>query len=306
MITDKFGYLPEPLEIDFSFGKIYPIANYDEIKQDVLSSAYNKKFIFPPNIVKTKIPESLRLSKIDKNTDMSSWEEIPNTERPSLMMHLPATHIIELNLKDKYEMRDKYGSFFINLCGFIYGTRVQFYNWKIDNKARVSNRSGFHAPNNSIINLFENASKTIKTFDDEYLKRITNILFIYLRSLSEEYEWLEFSLLYMVFDSCYKLAYDYYDLEKKRIPHANRLKVLAEKFKIIVDEDEFDTFVTYRNNLFHEALWRDESPGKTNISSFYIHILFFQSFVSKIIAALTGYDGPYISNVWKTTGRVIF
>lgn len=296
---DKFGYLPEAIEIIFSIGKITPLPDIKDIYTKVSERAYKQSYLFSPQII-TKRPVNRDI--FNSENDEIQWEDEPGSIRPAPMMHLPPTHKIEICGPVSTSGRMGIGSYLINLAAFFYGTRAQFHDWRVDGRATIKNRSCFSASKKSREMFFNLAICTWEKYPDEYRVRITNIIFLYLRALSEEYDWLEFTLMYMVFDSCYWLASKYYGVKAKR--HIERPQAVAKKFGIIEDTEKFTRWVEFRNNLFHEALWLGDTPGSSTKSKRYNDLLYFQAFVCRVITALLGYTDSFISSKWNSVGRV--
>jgi hypothetical protein len=298
---DKFGYLPEPVEIVFSIGKITPLPELPEIYKNVSEHSYKNSYLFPPQII-TKIPKK---KDIENNIiENFEWVDEPGSQRPAPMMYLPPTHSIEIQGPYCSSGRMGIGTFLINLAAFLYGTRAQFYDWKVDGRAIIKRRNCFIASKKPRELFFEAALDIWKNKPDEYRIRIANILFLYLRALSEEYDWLEFTLLYMVFDSCYWLANKYYGVTAKT--HKERFNKVSNCFNIYKSNINFNKWSKDRNNLFHEALWHGNTPGSSTISKNYVHLLYFQSFLCRVISALLGYDNSFISSKWDSVGYVSF
>src|SRR5207249_1122143 len=87
---------------------------------------------------------------------------------------------------------------------------------------------------------------------------ITNVLFMHSRVPSYEWDWERFTMEYMVFDGCWKLARLRYHV--KDLPHSDRIKTICQRFSIPCDNDLVRRIVTLRNNLLHETLWDGSQP----------------------------------------------
>ncbi len=298
---DKFGILPTPVKLQFFQGTIYPAENYEEVITYIHSTAHNEGYLYPPIVHQEKAkPESFD-SETGKYTD---YEVIANSQRPSPVHYLPATHKLEVFEQYAEGGREKIGSFIIHLVAFLYGVRTQFHDWRIDGRALIKGRSDFYAPPKSVEKCISSSIKAWMGWGDDQKKRMTNILYLYTKAISEEYEWLEFTLLYMVFDACYHFAIKRYGATATT--HEERMNVISNHFGIKIENDLFKEWVNLRNNLFHEALWRGNYVGTATFSDIYPNILYFHAFLARVITGLLSYDSGYIRSSWRNLGKICF
>ena len=299
--TDKFGIIPTPVILMFDQGRIEPVDDYEMVMSRVKEHSHHEGYLYPPTIYSERGKKEF----YDISTGTySEYEIVPNSERPSPVLHLPPTHTITLYKESIEGDRNGIGSFVIFLVGFLYGVRTQFLDWRIDGRGMIKGRNDFTPTATGAGKCISTAISVWSDWNEDERKRMTNILFLYTKAISEEYEWLEFTLLYLVFDACYRFAYTKYSVTAKY--HEERLKNVAEHFGIKKEPDLFNQWATLRNNLFHEALWRGDHIGASTFSNNYHSILYFPSFISRVIVALLGYETEYITYSWRNLGKVAF
>lgn len=298
LYIDKFGFLPEPVKIKFSIGEILPVDDFEDIFKKVLESSYENRYLYPSLLIKRGAKYNYDYRDI--NT-VKEWEDIPRTLRPSPIMYLPITHKIKVSGPSSSTGRYGIGGFLINLAAFLFGTRAQFHDWRVDGRTAIKRRSCFVSSKKTSELLFKSAIKVWNRNPENFKIRLTNILYLYLKALSEEYDWIEFTLMYMVFDSCYKLSNDYYGKLNSKT-HLDRLHLMANRFGLYENCEEFILWSKIRNTLFHEAIWCGRTPGSSTKSDKYLHFLYFQGFVCRIIVSMLEYSGSFVSSTWKSAG----
>ena len=298
---DKFGLLPTPVTLQFTQGIIKPLDGYEEIMHEVQNEAHHEGYLYPPTI---HWERGKKESYNHNSNTYTEYEIVPNSERPSPVLILPATHSIELFEEYSRGGRQTIGAFVIQLVGFLFGVRTQFYDWRIDGRGLVKGRNDFIITAKKASECVSTSVESWNMWGEEERKRITNILYLYTKAISEEYEWLEFTLLYMVFDACYHLSNTLYSVTAKS--HEDRLIEVSSNFGIVEEPELFKEWSTLRNNLFHEALWRGDHVGASSISEIYHSILYFHAYLSRVIVALLGYKTKYIGYTWKHLSMVAF
>lgn len=299
--TDKFGIIPTPSTLIFKQGRIFPVDSFSQVLEEVIAHSHHEGYLYPPRIHR----EKGKLESFDEMTgEYNEYEVVPNSERPSPVQFLPVTHHLEIYEEYSAGGRDQIGSFIIHLVGFLYGVRTQFHDWKVDGRALFRGRPDFHASPASAGKCITRSIEVWSNWSENDKMRMTNILYLYTKAISEEYEWLEFTLLYLVFDACYKLAQTQHGVSAKR--HSERIDQVASHFGIIEEPDLFEQWSELRNDLFHEALWRGKQVGNPTFSDVYHSILYFHAFISRLIVALIGCETDYIRSSWRHLGMVCF
>lgn len=86
-------------------------------------------------------------------------------------------------------------------------------------------------------------------------------LYMHSRASVYQWDWEEFTIRYMVLDSCWKMAERIWGLKVKS--HADRIPELCRFLSVELSHHSIDTkrMTELRNDLFHEALWQRSRPG---------------------------------------------
>jgi len=129
--------------------------------------------------------------------------------------------------------------------------------------------------------------------------RFTNLLYMHVRSATYEWDWERFAVNYVVLDGCYKMAFRLHFVpEIKR--HRARLAGMLQAFGMPLHADAAK-IVDFRNDLFHESLWDGGQPGAgSRTGPKYADYL--SRINDRLLFALAGYSGPYLSSEWWGIG----
>ena len=125
------------------------------------------------------------------------------------------------------------GAFVIHLLAYLFGTRLQFSSWWFD--SRVPVKRGNHnisLQNHEVVEDFISHSfATWAQWDEKDQKHMTNLLFMHCRAPAYEWDWESFTIEYMVFDGCYRLAVNLKKIEEVN-GHGNMIKEMCKVFGI--------------------------------------------------------------------------
>lgn len=291
--TDEFGFLREPVTLEFDGGRIYPLANYDEIKKRVLEEINEDGYLYPPTGV------TLRKTEGD-----SEWREVGGSQRPLKLYVIPSTHRIEINDPIDRDVRLNDMGFIMFALAYLYGCRLQFHDWTIDGRIPIKRDTHGVGLNKTIAERFISvAHNTWKKSEKEKRNRLTNILYMHSKAPAYEWDWESFVVEYMVLDAIWKNT----PTPRKTILHSQRINELCEKFGLAKDEQLAAQIVNRRNDLFHEALWDGQQPGYSEEQEGYSDLQCLRGLNQRLIPALLGWKGKYIStpwNVWRS--RFVF
>lgn len=305
--TDSFGFLNLDCEIQFDCGIIRPVVSFKGNLEYIERISHKDGFLYPPVIQQYK-------GKYDKRIkEVRPVEEIPNSERPSLYYHVPISH--ELTIENPLAESIRFGDagLIINLLAFLYGTRLQFHDWRLDGRVPVLKSCGDIAY--SVIEFQDTRERFVnhvycqwRGWDEKCRLRYVNILFMHSRTICLENKWEEFASGYMVFDALFRL---HRDLGRKGFGkkgddgnHQQRLPGMLGFYGLANDKDGLlEKIYRQRNELFHEALWAGETPGQCEGEglSFYLNRL-----NARLIVAIAEFDNQYIRSPWWTFGQKIF
>jgi len=294
MKSDFFGYLPYGLTVEFKEGKISPVENFDEVAAWIDKYKNQDGFIYPP--IEKRVWLDIKYG---------NKTEVPNSERPALLHRIPASHKLSLfSSDDEEKIRKGPGSFIIHLLAYLFGVRLQFYDWWFDGRVPIKSTHNIHFRQTVVENFISCCYETWRKWCEPKQKLITNILYMHSRSLSYEWDWEQFMIEYTVLDGCWKLSKSLYNL--KQCKHKDRIRVLCEEFGIPTRGKLIQDIVQLRNDLFHETLWDKSQPctatdGPGFASSFHL-----RRFNQRLIPAVLGYRTPYIKTKWWHMGTFCF
>lgn len=295
LIEDKFGFLLEKYSFFLGEIEIMPLSNYDELKDIVDEHTNRDSYYYPPLTYRVKI---------DPETN-KPLEKVQKTERPAHLHKLPPSHIIIIkNTKQNIEeLRNGATGFIIHLLGYLFGCRLQFSDWWVDNRIPMKSQHGIVISEEEANNFLQHSLKEWKSwlYDKQHL--FTNLLFMHTRVASYEWEWERFMMEYIVFDGCWKF---YSEGKNFKTGHGDRLKKILDDFGMVVHKDKIKKIVDLRNQLFHETLWEGNQPGTTSTNDAFYSYIWLQSINQRLFPALLNYDTKYIRSDWTCMGTLLF
>ena len=296
---DYFGFLPWEFTIEFDGGKVSPIPEFDEVAASVKKDTHEDGFLYPP------IEYRVRVDPVT----IKPLEKIPKTERPAHLYRIPPSHELCLYHSGTPEdTRRGAGSIVIHLLAYLFGRRLQFYDWWIDGRVPILEKARSHNitfDQNTVEDFLSHCYKMWKSWCEEKQTLITNILFMHSRAPSYEWDWERFTIEYMVLDGCYKLGKSL-NVVQKMPPHGERIKILCQTFEIPINYNLAEEIVRLRNDLFHETLWDRSKPCTAINSSAFILTDHLRRLNQRLIPALFGYKTPYVKTAWWFFGRYSF
>lgn len=299
---DSIGYLPWTGILQFKGGSISPLGEYQEVAEWVNTHKHRDGFLYPPLMHSVRIPVEYLGREGFNEVEL---ERIPNSERPAHLHKLPASH--ELSVQSPvHEHSPRWGdaAFLMHLAGYLFGVRLQFHDWWFDGRVPVQSTNNIHVSPSAASSFFSAAYATWRTLDTQNQKLATNILFMNSRTTVYEWDWEQFAVDYMVFDGCYRLASRVHSIP--RTNHPGRLMAMCSSFGIPTDQTRFAEIARLRNTLFHETLWDDGQPGTSGSSGAWYEAANLRRLNQRVIAALLGYSGNYISSNWWSLGMFSF
>lgn len=299
---ELFGFLKYPNAIEFDGGSIKPSDSFQEGLSFIEKHENNDGYIYPPHVMAWR-------QAIDfQDGQLISSYAVPNSSKPSPVFSLPASHLLKIeNPLDRDNIRYEDAGLLIHLVGFLFGTRLQFIDWRFDGKVPTKYKNYLSYHQNSLSHFVSHAYQRWKTFNIEQRKHYVNILYMHGKAKSCEWEWDEFLYQYMVFDALYRL---YVMLGNKEIQgHKNRLEGLCKHYNIKYELECIDRIYSLRNDLFHEALWHGGSPGlQKKQSDSHLVPKWLERLNSQLIVAITGYKNNYSMSAswsdWSFRGEV--
>ena len=283
-----FGFLDYPKSISFDGGTICSVdeGTYAKGREWIEEHRNSDGFVYPPPI---------REIASDPDT-LEKIREIPNTERPALLYRLPKSHKICLSHPTDRDIRKADGAFLVHLLAYLFETRLQFHDWWFDNRVPLGPTKKIFT-HQVLEDFLDHSYCKWKKWKPEERNLMTNLLFMFSRAPSYEWDWEHFIIEYMVFDGLYKLVCSLHGPGAKT--HKERFKFVCDKFGIKHDEPGIDRIYKLRNDLFHEALWDKSSPGMTDPNSNALYQADnLRRFNSRLIPTVLGYTNKYVSTAW--------
>lgn len=298
MVTDSFGFLRNQWKLEFEGGCVEPVPEYQQRLASVGQLVNQDGFIYPP--------ETVRMTA-DPMT-MQPLKEIPKTRRPALLHQLPVSHTLSLSGVSSIDgLRAGPGAFLIHLLAYLFGTRLQFYDWLFDGRIPIT-----VGHNHNIVFTEETAqdflSQSYKTYQGWPSKErhlVTNLLYMHSRAPSYEWDWERFVIVYMVLDACLSVA-ESRQYVVSRTPHAERIRKLCDKFNIPCDDQHVSKIVHLRNELFHEALWDGSHPCTSVSDEAFFAPYNLRRLNQRLVPALLGYQTSYVRTPWWFMGTCSF
>lgn len=292
MNHDFFGYLPCKWDIKFEGGSISPIQEFDQVSTVIDKYKDEEGFIYPAD------RQQIRSDLSSSLPDMFTFEPpVP------FFQYVYTSHV--LCLRDtEVDIRKGAGAFLIHLLAYLFGVRLQFYDWWLDGRVPVKSTHNIHVTHLTVEKFISCCYATWKSLDEEQQNRIINILYMHSRSPSYEWDWEQFMIEYTVLDGCWKFAEPLFGLKKGK--HKERINVLCQKFGIPLNEKLITDIVTLRNDLFHETLWDKSQPCTAPNGPGLAASLHIRKLNQRLIPAILGYDTPYVRTPWWIMGAFSF
>jgi len=283
---DVFGYLPVEESFSFSFGSVSPVQEFRSAVDWVERHANINGYLYPD------VEEPYR------SYDRKTYETIPKS-RPGLIHRVPVTHRMNLRAHSDDQQAARYGlaGFLMHMLAFVYGYRCHFYDWWLDGRVRLKSSCDYHEPRlDDVVYCLETAVAKWSGWPDRQRTVALNALFLKTRSQIYESEWERFQAEYQVFDALYAIARDVGIVAK--VPHPRRIPAMCNQFGIPTDRSHVDIIVRLRNDLLHEALWDERTPGEARSEQSFYSSIWLDNLCRRLGLALLGVSGAYVQSSW--------
>ena len=286
--SEDFGFLEYPKLLEFEGGKIVPFADFTE-RYAALKKCINKDgFYYPPQIKEVRLdPKTLE----PKST-------LPHSQKPASVFRLPPSHKLYINdLSAENDRTD--AALIIYLLGFFFRTRLQFCDLRFDGKVPLKGIKSFIYRDDVLSDFVSHTYRVWKLWSSDQRRRFINIVYMHCKARSCEWDWDAFIYRYMVFDAIYKF---HTELGNPKINnHISRLVGLCEHYSIRFEMSVLTKIYKLRNELFHEALWDDSTPGYKGGEA-YLNAIWLDKLTSRLIVCITGYKNEYSKSGWWAFG----
>ena len=313
-MTAKFGFLNEPIKMEFGNIFITPLPDYDRNKQYIENQTHMDGFIYPP------ICERSSCDAV--NEEICS--RIPKTKRTALYFPLLPSHSIEdSGLSGKHEVFHSSEFLIIQLLAYMYGVRLQFQGWGFDGRVPQRQQNNIRFKYGDCQKFIKHVLDWWENLEADQGEKFLNILYAYNRAKCIELDWDAFLNQYMVLDAIDNLHASLNKI-KVRPPHKERLKLLLCEYEIAsgssIPNDKIpdirkcepegmkkaiqDKIVNARNNLIHESIWCGMPPGAdVDHDQLAGHLCRINS---RIICAITGCKNEYTKSNWSNDFAQLF
>jgi hypothetical protein len=297
MVSREFGAALVPFRAVFDGVVIEPVKNHEQVIEAMMSIANKDGYFYPPTVQTYNF--NLKTGKRGRR--------IKNTERPASTYPLPVTHSIEIeNPVSTTLINFEDAGLLIHLLAFLLGTRLQFSEWRIEGRVPTKSNQNISISEKVAAHFLESVYREWREWSEENRNRFVNILYVYTRSKSLEWEWDAFMWQYTTFDALYKL---YSNISgKKTAHHSERFDLVCNAFGIRLESDLINKICTARNDLVHEAIWAGAHvPLGHAVSQDDYYLQFhLERFNARLICAIAGYKNNFVSTPWWVMGSFLF
>lgn len=329
---DKFGFWKYDYQIEFDNYVINPLKDFNA-KIEILDKQMNKDGYLPQPITYdynngcltqtfsfnfgAEIPEylDLKIGDIDRKI---IGKKVDNSGNIASIHRWYSSHeiITRSNIKQD-QFRKSEGVFIINLISFIYQTKLQFHDYFFVGRIPFKQKPIARIKENDLILILERSLYQFREWEAKNRKRIINILSIYQRGKSLEWNSDKYIHYYLALDTLWRLGEDmkfnlWHDAdlkwkkEKKENNisggmHKSRIIIMCDTFGIDRNMEAIDKIYTIRNNLFHEADFGEsmmiEGVSNLNIQDTWA----LENLVQRIILAILNLKPKFISLEWENS-----
>ncbi|MEQ1598313.1 MAG: hypothetical protein ABL880_02990 [Methylotenera sp.] len=295
-MNGEFGFLINPLKGEFLGISITPLPDHTNRLEAIQKDSNRDGFYYPPQIATYNV--DLKTNK-RKN-------KVARSERPASLFFLPSSHQITIQnpiCKDGEKGTDE--ALIVFLLAYIHGTRLMPSQWKFDGRVPIKSVNNIYITGSTTLHFLEHVYTWWKALSENQRIKFVNILYVFNRARSLEWEWDAFLHQYIVFDALYDLHHEF-NPPSQRPKLKERFNILCEKYSVF-NEDLVNRIYSTRNDLFHEAMWVGStigfgSPDKEAYQLPY-HLARLNA---QLICGITGYKNQYTRLPWWVMGTLEF
>lgn len=296
--NNEFGFLINPLKGEFLGVTIEPLSDHSNRLASVQKASNKDGFYYPPQIATYNLDQVTNKRK----------EKIEQTDRPASLFFLPPSHQISIQnpiCKDCEKGTDE--ALIIYLIAYIYGTRLQPSKWKFDGRVPIKSANNIYITDATSLHFMEHVYTWWKTLIESQRIKFVNILYVFNRARSLEWDWDAFLHQYMVFDALYNFHLEFKPYLKELKPtHKMRFNILCDAYSVF-NKELVNRIYNARNNLFHEAMWVESTIGFGSPDRDAYQLPFHLARLNaQLICGITGYKNKYICQPWWVFGTFEF
>lgn len=296
MVTSEFGFLIKPLKGEFLGVSITPFPDHAKRLEAIQKDSNKDGFYYPPQIA---------TYNVDLTTNQLK-EKVERSEKPASVFYLPSSHQITIQnpiCKDGEKGTDE--ALIVFLLAYIHGTRLMPSQWKFDGRVPIKSVNNIYITDSTTLHFLKHVYTWWKTLSENQRIKFVNILYVFNRARSLEWEWDAFLHQYIVFDALYDLHHEF-NPPSQRPKLKERFNILCERYSVF-NEDLVNRIYSTRNDLFHEAMWVGStigfgSPDKEAYQLPY-HLARLNA---QLICGITGYKNQYTLLPWWVMGTLEF
>jgi hypothetical protein len=304
-VQDLVGFLPVREAVVFQGGRFEPVVDLPQLLSVVREMTNNDYFVYPPTIYE----QTASYSDKETNTlvwpDDPQWSEVPKTRRPALLHRLPASHFLLLDQPSASgDLRSADGAFLLHALGYVFGYRMQFYDWWFDGRVQMKSAHHAHVSLDKASSFLTTAYSTWCGWKPLAQKRFTNALYMLCRGPTHEWDWERFTIYYMVFDALFRTAHELHGVSASS--HPERLAAMCEHYGLFQDQNVFARIAELRRDLFHETLWGGGQPCSSPANDSWSQTDNLRRICERLVPAIVGFKTSYIANPWNHIGMAAF
>lgn len=218
---------------------------------------------------------------------------------------LPPTHDLVYSGErpiDLQEAKRGVGCFLVYALGVIHGCELQLADWYVRGP-KSTRMNGFFIPLRNTVSIAMTHLATWYSRQKTSVQTaMTSALYLHNEIPSFFWDWERFAWQHMVFDTCWFVASTSGAIladPLKPVSHSKRLMAFAQCFRIRPSPEDFNRWVHYRNELFHQITWGGSVPGHHPDTAVHGAYILLRHFSTLALLAATGFDSPSLHGDWK-------
>lgn len=291
---DWFGYVPFAFSATCAQFVVRPVEDLQQHVSAINSKTNQDGFYYPLATRYREDPLTQELTRI------------PTSTRPALLYRMPHTHVIATRsgVALPQNFRSGVGGLLIHILALLYETRCQFWNWWFESRIRTKadRIASFRDDESTLSRVLSMAHATWESWPSERARKLyINALWLHSRLPVYRFDWERFLMAYVVSDALWALTNEL-DLlaSRPRVPHAERLEHLIGALGLVPHPDVIQRFAALRNDLFHEGLWDEQTPGTAASPEAFLAEIRLRSLNARILLALGGVRCGFLRTNWMS------
>jgi hypothetical protein len=295
-MDSEFGFLINPLKGEFLGVAISPLPDHPSRLEAIQKESNKDGFFYPPQIALYNLDIKTRKPK----------KKIARSDRPASVFFLPSSHQISIQnpiCKDGEKGTDE--ALIVFLLAYLHGTRLMPRKFRFDGRVPMKPVSNFYISDAICLHFMEHVYSWWKTLSENQRVKFVNILYVFNRAKSLEWDWDVFLHQYMIFDALYNFHIELQP-NKKAKNHKDRFNILCNQYSAF-NEDTVNRICKARNDLFHEAMWVESTIGFGSLDRDAYQLPFHLARLNaRLICGISGYKNQFIQTPWWVMGKFEF